>query len=193
MKTRNAIFILWLGVIALLTASLLVPQTARAQSCDPATGGCPPPSGGGGGKKRPTAIPPTTTATPTATHPFLPLMPLSGGGGGGSGGIMASTPTSTPCVINGIANPLYCPTPTDTLDPYFATLDACVEAGLAEGTPWAYLQVVCPPSFTPTATRAVFLPPVAGPVLLRPGVISMIIGGLVVVLAGARILVFRNR
>ncbi len=179
MKTRNVILILWLAIMALVIASLAMTAKVQAQSCDPATGACPPPSSGsgGGGKKRPT-LPPiaftaTLTTTPTATSSSLMGAPL-----------------------NKPDNPIY------------LTMNACITATLQSS--WLTAAKWTPPPdyhatqaavfngcynlYGPTATKVnVIVPPVAGPVFLRPGVISMIIAGLVVLLAGALILVFRNR
>lgn len=185
MKIRNVVIVIWLGIMALVIASLAMTAKVQAQSCDPATGACPPPSSGGGsgGKKKPPI--PLPSSTPTST-------------------VVAMIQTWT-AETETAGAPLSKPD-----NPISLTVDACITATLQSAslteaalTPPADLWTP-PPNYQATQSAAIYgcniikrgnviVPPVAGPVFLRPGVINIIVGGLVVVLAGALILVFRNR
>ena len=153
MKDRKFLTVLFAGVfIAILVSMQLSSIAVQAQSCGiPGAPSCPT-NPPPPKKVKVTAIPPQ----PTATH----------------------TPTPTPTL-----------TPTPTISDYAWTQTAIANANQVATALCAAYQTVTPVNVnwypcgtsTPTATPHVFIPPVAGPTFLLPGVVNIIIAVLIII------------
>ena len=165
MNIRKFTFALYVGIFIIAIISVLIPLVVQAQ-CDPATGACPlppPPSGGGGKKNPPTPIPPQPIKTQTPTSTFTSTPTISD---------FAWTQT-TQANANQVATAL--------CSAYQTVTPANVVNWYPCGTP------------TATVTPHVFVPPVAGPTILRPGVINIIIAVLIIIVClGGGFLFFRG-
>lgn len=194
MKNHKFSLVLLAAIFITVLASATIPHfTVLAQGvCGiPGTPPCPPPSGsgggggGGGGNQNPTPTSyPTPKPKPTATS--------------------TQTPTSTPNAIQTFTAETLTAAPTQPSDPVLLTAQACwyiangITPGPSHPTPsWGDIQgdsPQCMPTATPSVTPTpFFIPPVAGPQFLPPGVINIIAVLIIIVCFIGGILFIRSR
>ena len=163
MKTRKLLLAVFLGTLCVTLLAALIPSPVQGQTCGlPGLPDCPPREKK---TKIPTRVPPTGTPTATPTLVFAPQS-------GGEGGTLIPISTVTTAVPPWYATWVTCQ--GDLEATMIATLGHDDLCGGPCTPDWHATAVAPCDKYKATATPF-FIPPVAGPVFLAPGVKNVLI------------------